>query len=785
MKRRRRLPLIAALVTAAAFVGVFVPGAISATGNGSLAQPDGIPPTGDVLNKQHWKALAGTTITGYIENADDAVPGTGGCADDEVEVLIKSSDLGNTQLCGTLSDNTITFLWDVPEDGCNTTIVAYRDGQQGGQEEVMKEANNALIPGGDGGQPAGFGIVDSDGNVLTECGGGGGPEGPSITKDAVGSYDDTVVWDIDKSADADTVYSAGGGESGAVNYTVTVSHGTSQVSNVVVSGTITVTNPNSDPLPISGVTDQLSDGTVCDVTGGDATSLDPGDTSFPYTCSPDSPSEGLTNTATVSWDGEPVSFTTLPISFTANEIDECTTVNDTNPNGPQGQEVCVGDANPTVFNYSETFNDDAGTCTDHENTASFVTGDTEATGEAKTTVKDCQGADLTVSKTATPSYDLKYAWTIDKSVDKTFVRTSGSTATFNYSIAVSHDAGTPSNWKVTGTITVNNPNDWQSVTLTDLSDVIDNGGNCTVDTSGGLTIAASGSKDYPYECTYSSAPSPDDFENTATATWDSAAAHTPNSSADGSATGAFSTPTNVTDECVNVSDSYAGSLGTVCVGGANPTTLTYSRTVNVPQNACADYDNTASFTTNDNGATGSDSVTVRVCGPNTGEGTMGFWQNKNGQDIIKGGASTAGVCNSGTYLRTFNPFKDLSATASCSAVATYVTNVIKAANATGASMNAMLKAQMLSTALDVFFGKVNGNNKVDLTYINKPIGSASYENTSAAFGGSTCLTVNQLLAYASSQSNSGGSAWYGQVKATQELAKDTFDAINNGKTFSC
>jgi hypothetical protein len=37
-----------------------------------------------------------------------------------------------------------------------------------------------------------------------------------------------------------------------------------------------------------------------------------------------------------------------------------------------------------------------------------------------------------------------------------------------------------------------------------------------------------------------------------------------------------------------------------------------------------------------------------------------------------------------------------------------------------------------------------------------------------------------MLAYAAGQSNVGGSAWYGQVKATQVLAKDAFDAINNG-----
>ena len=160
--------------------------------------------------------------------------------------------------------------------------------------------------------------------------------------------------------------------------------------------------------------------------------------------------------------------------------------------------------------------------------------------------------------------------------------------------------------------------------------------------------------------------------------------------------------------------------------------------------------------------------------------TIGFWQNKNGQGIISGGASTSGVCNSGTWLRHYAPFQDLSATASCSAVATYVYNVIKAANASGSSMNAMLKAQMLATALDVYFSDpaLSGNKiaapapiggiAIDLTLVCQMIdgtgGSATcsgtYENVSAAFGGATHLTVSQMIAYASSQSNLGGSPWY-------------------------
>ena len=179
---------------------------------------------------------------------------------------------------------------------------------------------------------------------------------------------------------------------------------------------------------------------------------------------------------------------------------------------------------------------------------------------------------------------------------------------------------------------------------------------------------------------------------------------------------------------------------------------------------------------------------------------MGFWQNKNGQGIITGGASLSGVCKSGTWLRQYAPFQDLSATATCAQVASYVTTVIKSANASGAAMNAMLKGQMLATALDVYFSdaalggnKINaaqplGGVKIDLTKVCKMIDNTSTGggtcsgttvNASAAFGGAIAPTVSQLLTYAAGQSNVGGSSWYGNVKATQELAKNTFDEINN------
>ena len=72
-----------------------------------------------------------------------------------------------------------------------------------------------------------------------------------------------------------------------------------------------------------------------------------------------------------------------------------------------------------------------------------------------------------------------------------------------------------------------------------------------------------------------------------------------------------------------------------CVGDAGDPnfSFTYSRTVNVPASGCVSYDNTATFTTNDTSATGSDKVTVQVCAAVNGK-TQGFWGNKNGQALL-------------------------------------------------------------------------------------------------------------------------------------------------------
>ena len=78
-----------------------------------------------------------------------------------------------------------------------------------------------------------------------------------------------------------------------------------------------------------------------------------------------------------------------------------------------------------------------------------------------------------------------------------------------------------------------------------------------------------------------------------------------------------------------------------------------------------------------------------------------------------------------------------------------------------------------------------GSVAIDLTKICTNIPTCSnFENDSSVFGGATSLTVSQILAYAPSQSNPGGSTWYANVKANQLKAKNVFDAINNQVAFA-
>jgi hypothetical protein len=94
----------------------------------------------------------------------------------------------------------------------------------------------------------------------------------------------------------------------------------------------------------------------------------------------------------------------------------------------------------------------------------------------------------------------------------------------------------------------------------------------------------------------------------------------------------FTNPLFITEvnKCVDASDSYAGPLGTVCVGDS-PKTFTYQRTIG-GYDHCGDFtvDNTATIANHDtHGVLGTSSDTIHVTVPCHGTGctlTQGYWK---------------------------------------------------------------------------------------------------------------------------------------------------------------
>jgi len=223
--------------------------------------------------------------------------------------------------------------------------------------------------------------------------------------------------------------------------------------------------------------------------------------------------------------------------------------------------------------------------------------------------------ELTVTADANPSLTRAYTWGITKSVDSPMVDSTGggSSSPANYTVTVTHDNGTDSGWQVSGTIKASNPS-WVDVSAVDITDVVDNGGACTVTNGSALTTPAKSSVNVPYTCTYSALPA--GGTDTATATWN--ASGTPASTAAGTAKFNFGTPAiKAVDGSATVTDKLdsnsQSSLGTASYTDPSPITYTYSHTFTDPVGGCTSHANTATFTTNTTPVTSSASTTVQNC----------------------------------------------------------------------------------------------------------------------------------------------------------------------------
>jgi hypothetical protein len=218
-----------------------------------------------------------------------------------------------------------------------------------------------------------------------------------------------------------------------------------------------------------------------------------------------------------------------------------------------------------------------------------------------------------VSMTAQPALKRTHSWKIEKSASHTTLSLKkGESATVTYSVTVSPAAApVDSDWSVSGTMSMaEDPKvSVASVVFRVLPEEDLMTWSCMPATFP-VELGIEG-----LDCNFSS-PLPDAAPRQA---W-MRAVNTDGGIRNATAPIDFATATvNEVDECVDVTDSMAGALGTVCAADA-PKTFTYSTTIG-PFSECGSktVNNTASYKTNDTGATGSASdsvaVTVTDCEP--------------------------------------------------------------------------------------------------------------------------------------------------------------------------
>ena len=453
----------------------------------------------------------------------------------------------------------------------------------------------------------------SDNQTVTVCVG----KDLTVTKTAAGTFDRTYFWKIDKSVDDTRIEIAEGGTA-TFNYSVKVTPDGFTDNGWTLGGKITVSNPNDWEDITADVTDTFPGG-VCTVTGGDDVVIPEGKSvTLNYSCTfASQPSYSGTNTAVATWNkalyftpngsASGTASTTLTLSGETNRT--ITVVDDkTDPLNPVTLGISDYYTGPFEYTYALGKTGVAGTCTDYTNTA--VIDEIDQSDSQKVTV--CVGKDLTVSKTAAGTFNRTYLWKISKDVNATEVKIAeGGSYTFHYTVDVEQTGISDAAWGLSGKITISNPNDWEDITLNNLTDVVDNGGSCTV-AAGPYVIPKSGSLDVNYSCSYASAPTSYSGKNTATATWDSAAYFTPSGSANGEKSFTLS-QLGSTNKMVHVTDSYAGDLGSVTATDSAPFTkasFTYDRTESGVAGTCTKYDNTATIT--ETGQTDRESVTLCV-----------------------------------------------------------------------------------------------------------------------------------------------------------------------------
>lgn len=367
--------------------------------------------------------------------------------------------------------------------------------------------------------------------------------------------------------------------------------------------------------------------------------LDSGETGcYPYTVTFSNPADAVAGTYKVTADititnhsghlgtpfgPSPSNTATLDPSTPTETVNDSINVQDTNGG-------TFPFSNSGSATYQRTF-----TCGDggsFPNTATIM-----ETGQSSSATVTVNCYKLLVTKTAQTQYKTNYNWSIDKTADRenlTF-QVGQEAVNVNYTVTVT-PTGTNSDFIVSGVITVTNPAP-MAATVNNVSDVVTATGGigtAAIVTSSSpfpITIPANSFAEFPYTATLSAASPSTTGTNTATAELQNNTGGT--TSFTGSTTFNFANATvTEVDKCAEVTDTFAGTLGTVCVG-SGPFIFTYTRAIG-PYSSCGPVPpitNTATVRATDTGASSSDSWTIVVTVPCNGcTLTIGYWKTHLG-----------------------------------------------------------------------------------------------------------------------------------------------------------
>ena len=246
------------------------------------------------------------------------------------------------------------------------------------------------------------------------------------------------------------------------------------------------------------------------------------------------------------------------------------------------------------------------------------------TGVCGNSMQASDGAGFSIKKWVNCSKDRSWEWDIVKWADQSSLTLSvGQQFLVNYKVTASA-VPSDSNFAVDGTIWVTN-NSGGPKTIISVTDSLAPV-TCSLFgapfTSGVLPAGST------LVCTYASALTKAEEANSATVSYgDSGQSSSLTATADINWDNAVETET---DECADISDTFADILGTVCATDSTKVfTFDYSRWIG-PFEACGKYtvDNVASFLTNDTGATGDAIWTVDIDVPCEGGCTLtpGYWK---------------------------------------------------------------------------------------------------------------------------------------------------------------